>query len=60
MDKTAEAQLKTFIAKFEPKNQAFIRAVRGAQKKRLPTANELIYDNFFIIAYCSTERRIAA
>ena len=58
MDKTAEAQLKTFIAKFEPKNQAFIRALRGALKKRLPTANELVYGNyhFFVIAYCSTER----
>jgi len=58
LDKTAEAQLKTFIAKFESKNQAFIRALRGALKKRLPTANELVYDNhnFFVIAYCSTER----
>jgi hypothetical protein len=40
-DKSVEEQLKTFIAKFEAKNQAFIRAVRRALKKRLPTANEL-------------------
>jgi Domain of unknown function (DU1801) len=58
VDKSAEEQLKTFIDKFEPKNQAFIGAVRRALKKRLPTANELVYDNynFFVIAYCSTER----
>ena len=58
MNKPAEEQLKTFIAKFDAKNQAFIRAVRRALKKRLPTANELVYDNynFFVIGYCSTER----
>ena len=51
-------QLKSFIDKFEPKNQALIRAVRKALRKRLPTANELVYDNynFFVIGYCPTER----
>jgi hypothetical protein len=54
----AEKQLNTFIDKFEPKNQALIRAVRKALRKRLPTANELAYDNynFFVIGYGSTER----
>src|ERR1700676_537816 len=53
-----EKQLKGFIAKFEPKNQALIRAVRKALRKRFPTANELAYDNynFFALGYCSTER----
>jgi hypothetical protein len=37
----AEKQLKSFIDKFEPKNQALIRAIRKALRKRLPTANEL-------------------
>jgi hypothetical protein len=51
-------QLKSFIDKFEPKNQALIRALRKAMRKRLPTANELVWDNynFFVIGYCSTER----
>ena len=54
----AEKQLQSFIAKFEPKNQALIGAVRKALRKRLPTANELTYDNynFFALGYCSTER----
>jgi len=32
--------------------------VRQAVRKRLPTANELVYDNynFFVIGYCATER----
>jgi len=51
-------QLDSFIEKFEPKHQALIRAVRKELRKRLPTANELVYDNynFFVIGYCSTER----
>jgi hypothetical protein len=54
----AERQLKSFIAKFEPKNQTLIRAVRKALRKRFPTAYELAYDNynFFVIGYGSTER----
>src|ERR1039457_1671841 len=54
----AEEQLKTFIDKFELKNQALIRALRRAFRKRLPTANELVWDNynFFVIGYSSTER----
>jgi Domain of unknown function (DU1801) len=54
----AESQLKSFINKFDPKNQALIRAVRKAIRKRLPTANELVWDNynFFVIGYSATER----
>jgi Domain of unknown function (DU1801) len=54
----AERQLKTFIDKFDPRNQSLIRAVRKALRKRLPTANELAYDNynFFVIGYGPTER----
>src|SRR5450631_4076281 len=53
-----EEQLKGFIDKFDPKNQALIRAVRKAIRKRLPAANELVYDNynFFVIGYGPTER----
>ena len=51
-------QLASFIAKFNPAMQRRIRAVRAALRKRFPTANELVYDNynFFVIGYCSTER----
>lgn len=54
----AEKQLEGFIGKFEPKHQTLIRATRKALRRRLPTANELVYDNynFFVIGYCSTER----
>ncbi len=54
----AEAQLKGFIAKFEPKHQTLIRAVRKGLRKRFPTAYELAYDNynFFVIGYGPTER----
>src|SRR5271169_855667 len=54
----AEKQLQGFLDKFEPKHQALIRAVRTILRKRLPTANELVWDNynFFVIGYSSTER----
>jgi hypothetical protein len=55
---SAEQQLAGFIEKFDPKNAALIRAMRKVLRKRLPTANELVYDNynFFVIGYCSSER----
>ena len=53
-----EEQLASFIAKFDPPMVRLIRAVRAALRKRLPTANEIVYDNynFFVIGYCATER----
>src|ERR1700686_1118691 len=55
---SGEQQLAGFIKKFDSKNAALIRSVRKVLRKRLPTANELVYDNynFFVIGYCSTER----
>lgn len=54
----AERRLQSFISKFEPKHQALIRSLRRALRKRLPTANELVWDNynFFVIGYSATER----
>jgi hypothetical protein len=54
----AEAQLRSFVDKFAPKDQRLIRAVRSAVRKRFPTANELVWDNynFFVIGYSPTER----
>jgi hypothetical protein len=53
-----EAQLRTFIDKFDPKDQKLIRSVRAAVRKRFPSANELVWDNynFFVIGYSPTER----
>jgi hypothetical protein len=58
MPASAEQQLESFIDKFDAANQKLIRALRKALRKRLPTANELVYDNynFFVIGYCPTER----
>src|ERR1051325_1746873 len=55
---TPEQQLKSFIAKFDPANQALIRATRRALRQRMPTATELVYDNynFFVIGYSPTQR----
>ena len=54
----AERQLEGFIGKFDEKNQKLIRDVRKAMRKRLPTANEMVYDNynFFVIGYSPSDR----
>jgi hypothetical protein len=54
----AERQLKSFIAKFEPRHQTLIRAARKALRRLFPTGYELAYDNynFFVIGYGPTER----
>jgi hypothetical protein len=51
-------QVAAFIAKFDPKVAKLIHAVRAALRKRFPTANELVYDNynFFVIGFSTTER----
>jgi hypothetical protein len=53
-----EKQLAQFIAKFDPSIAKQIRDARRVLRKRYPTANELVYDNynFFVIGYCATER----
>ena len=53
-----EEQLAGFIDKFDSGNASLIRSVRKTLRRRMPTANELVYDNynFFVIGYCSTER----
>jgi hypothetical protein len=54
----AEEQVRSFIAKFEPRYQTLILAVRKALRKRFPTAEELVYDynNWFVIGYSPTLR----
>ena len=55
---TASSQIASFIARFDPANAKLIRACRSAMRKRLPSANELVYDNynFFVIGYSASER----
>jgi hypothetical protein len=55
---TPEQQLTDFLAKFDPAMGKLIRECRSVMRKRFPTANELVYDNynFFVIGYCTTER----
>ena len=54
----AEKQLSGFIAKFDPESQLLIRSLRRAMRRRLPSANELVWDNynFLVIGYSPTER----
>ena len=59
---TPEAQVRSCIARLEPKTQKLARAVRAALRKRFPTANELAYDynHAFVIGYSPTDRGIDA
>jgi hypothetical protein len=51
-------QLAGFIAKFDADVAKRIRGVRRELRRRLPTAFELVYDNynFFVIGFGPTER----
>jgi Domain of unknown function (DU1801) len=53
-----ETQISEFIDRFEPKAAKIIRQCRQELRKLLPTATELIYDNynFFVIGYCSSAK----
>lgn len=53
-----EKQLAGFIAKFTSAHAQLIRACRAEIRKLLPTATELVYDNynFFVIGFSATER----
>lgn len=43
-------QLAGFIAKFDPSIGKLVRSARSAPRKRLPTAVELVYDNYNALA----------
>ncbi|CAN5640320.1 hypothetical protein BH09PLA1_BH09PLA1_08950 [soil metagenome] len=55
---TPAKQVENFIAKYDDDVAKLARSCRKAMRKRLPTANELVYDNyqFLAIGYSSTER----
>src|SRR5260221_10003807 len=56
--RSAEAQLRTLIAKFAPAHQRLIGATRRWLRKRLPTGHEVVYEykDFFVISYSPNER----
>jgi hypothetical protein len=57
MKATPEAVLRTLIGRYPPKDQTLIRAVRSAVRRRLPTANELVYDytSSLVLSYTPTD-----
>jgi hypothetical protein len=55
--RSAEAQLRTLIARFAPAHPRLIGALRRWLRKRLPTAHELVYEyrDWFVISYSPNE-----
>jgi hypothetical protein len=55
---TPSKQLAGFVAKYDPTVAKLALATRAAVRKRLPTAVELVYDNyqFLAIGFSATER----
>ena len=55
---TVTSQIAGCLAKFDPKVASLIRSCRKELRRQLPTAVELVYDNynFFVIGYASTDR----
>lgn len=51
--KSAEAELKSLIAKYASRHARLIGTVRKSLQKRLPTAHEVVYEyaGFFVISY---------
>lgn len=52
------AQLNTFLGRFDPAIRTLVRQARTKLRKRMPTATELLYDNYnaLAIAFASSER----
>lgn len=57
-DKSAEAQLAGFLAKYDAEIAALAEVIRGEMRKFYPTALELVYDNYnaLVIGFGPTER----
>src|SRR5438132_13661184 len=55
--RSAEAQVRTLIAKFAPAHLRLIGAMRRSLQKRLPTAHEVVYEyrDWFVISYSPSE-----
>ena len=52
------SQLNAFIGRFDPAIRKVVREARAKLRRRLPTAIELVYDNYnaLAIGFASTER----
>jgi hypothetical protein len=57
-ERSPEAELRSFVARFDPKQQKRFRSIRAAVRKRFPTVNELAYDypDSVVIGYSPTHR----
>lgn len=55
--RTAEAELRTIVAKFASAHLRLIGAMRRSLRKRLPTAHEVVYaySDFCVISFSPTE-----
>lgn len=55
--RSAEAELRTLIGKFAPAHLRLINGLRRRLRKRLPTAQELVYEyrDWFVISYSPNE-----
>ena len=56
--KTAEAQIKAFLAKYSPGIAAELRAARRHLRAQFPRGHELVYDNYnaLVFGFSATER----
>ena len=54
----AEAELRRLIARFAPAHQGLIAATRRRLRKRLPTAQEVVYEyrDSFVVSYSPSDR----
>lgn len=55
---SVEAELASFIDKFEPSTAKLIRQCRAEVRKLLPAAVELVYDNYRNHGYCKPRYRL--
>ncbi|MBL9149199.1 MAG: DUF1801 domain-containing protein [Phycisphaerae bacterium] len=59
-DETPEDRLRAHIARLDPATQKLVLSLRAALRKRLPAANELVYDyaNSLVVCYSPSDRGI--
>jgi hypothetical protein len=55
--RSAEAELRTLIARFAPAHLRLVGVTRRSLRKRLPTAHEIVYEyrDFMVISFSPTE-----
>jgi hypothetical protein len=55
--RSAEAELRTLIAKFTPKHERLVSAIRKSLQKRLPTSHEVVYEyrDCFVISFSPSD-----